>query len=269
MSRGEQVLMVGALWLLLPFTIICSTQANINYRNMLDAVQKFRVSTLQSNLFPAIRSLMQVQPEANPVLLRTFHGTCSKLDIEFTSIMTLSLFPNFNLPWFLPSSIPRDIERLISHNSKYTSTGVLLVLAGLREQQQYFVRMALFEWNQLVKGMEDASPELLKRINTTVDPNIYETLISRLRTARIVQSFLATGDQFNVKDAWILYKMLEYLRYLIALQWSSAIELGAVDGLERLWLAFVVNIRKHLPRNNQRQPAQKNALNTTSAKKDQ
>ena len=260
--------MVG-VWLLLPLTIICSTQADINYRNMLDAVQKFRVSALQGNLFPAIRSLMQVQPEANPVLLRTFYGTCSKLDIEFTSIMTLSLFSNFKLPWFFPSSIPRDIEGLISHNSKYTSTGVLLVLAGLREQQQYFVRMALFEWNQLVKGMEDASPELLKRINTTIDPNIYETLISRLRTARIVQSHIAIENQFNIKDAWILYKMLEYLRYLIALQWSSAIDLGAVDELERLWLAFVVNTRTHLPRNNQRQPAQKNALNTTITKKNQ
>ena len=238
--------MLAALWLLLSITIKCSTQANTNHRRMLFAVHTYRGSAMRGNLFTAISSLMQVQPESNPILLEAFYNTCSHYDSVLSKTISVYLFPNFILPLMVPTTIPKDIARLFPQ----TPNGVVSLTSFIQSaprEKQYFLRMALFEWNHLILGMQEASPELLKRINTTVDPLVYESFVSRLQMAIIVKDYFVKEGQFSAKDAWILFKLLEYLRHLMALQWPTVIELKVFDTLEQLWKAFVVNIHKNYP----------------------
>ena len=255
--------MVAVLWLLMPINFVCSTQASQNHRKMLSAVQNYRGSASHANIFPALRSFMQVHPEANPILFKFFCKTCFHYDWELSSKLADNLFFNLKLPWIIPHTIPKDIAELVPQ----TSVESCIKAAPL--EKQYYVRMVLFEWNQLMQAMEDASPELLKHINTTVDPKICETLLSRLRTAVNVHKYLAKDSQFNFKDAWILYKMLEYIRHLMVLQWSTANKHGAVDTLERLWMAFISNFHKHLLHSRQSLSVKDTSLNKARAKNDQ
>ena len=228
---------------------------------MLNAVQNYRGSALHANIFTALRSFMQVQPEPNPILFKVFYKSCARYDSKLSTRLATILFPNLDLSSMVPATIPKDIAKLFPQPPNCAVTLASFIRSAPRERQ-YFVRAALFEWNRLLQGMEKASPELLERINTTVDPKICETLLSRLRTAEAVQNYLAIEKQYNVKDAWILFNLLEYLRHMMALQWPTATKQGAVDTLERLWMVFMANTYKHLLHSI-------TPLNTTATKNDQ
>ena len=70
------------------------------------------------------------------------------------------------------------------------------------------------------------------------------TFRERIDAANLIQEFL--DMQFNIKDACILFHMLEYFRHLIVLKPSLFSENDfSSEQLEQLWKAFAINTQNH------------------------
>ena len=228
--------------------ILCSFgQAANSYRAMLNNILVFRSGISQLNIYPALRLYMKLQPIENPVLSKAFRKACSCHDLEYAHKTTRGLFHTDWTLYVMMKSIPNDLTELFPHRQLEKITLNSLV-QKVPIEQKYFVQMALYEWNYLTSGIPDASPDIAKLIKTVINAKMVKSMSERLDMAKSILEHLAVQKMFVIKDSWVVYHLLEYLRYLMVLQWSTSMEQGLVDRLELLWITFaIVTLTDSLP----------------------
>ena len=238
-GRKDLLRLVLVLYLLLPYAL-----ASSNHRILLNTTLQFRGSISKFNIFPGLRLFMQVLPDETPVLFKVFYETCHRLETQYVRKITRVLFPNYELPDVKPTSI--SIEAMDAHCSQQGIISLGALLKGASGEKRHFLKMVLFEWNYLLQAISSASPLLMKKmkaINRFAKIDSF-TFRERIDAAMLMQSSLES--HYNIKDAWLLFHLLEYFRHLMVLKPSLFTENGfSNEQLEQLWMAFTLNSLKH------------------------
>ena len=211
---------------------------------MLNTTLQYRCSITLSNVYPALRLFMQVQPKENPVLFKVFYESCHRHETQYLIKITRKLFPSYEVPDLTPTTIPLEIVDCPYSDQNIVSLAALL--NSTSREKQHFLMMALFEWNYLLQAIFDGSSFLMKYLRAKSKSDKIETFTFRERidAANLIQEFL--DMQFNIKDACILFHMLEYFRHLIVLKPSLFSENDfSSEQLEQLWKAFAINTQNH------------------------
>ena len=217
--------------------------ASSNHRLILNTTLKYRGSTTRSNLYPALRLFMQVQPDENPILLKVFNETCHHLEKQFVIRVTGELFPNFESPDISLTTIPLEMVGDSSHDDQ-NAVSLSTIISSTTKEKHHVLKMALFEWNYFLLAISGSSPLLMNHLRVNNKTDKIETFRERVEAAKLIHEFLKS--HFSMKDAWLLFHMLEYFRHLMLLRPSLFTEKDfSNEQLEQLWIAFAINTLNH------------------------
>ena len=178
----------------------------------------------------------------NPKLRIAFLSSLEKVEAASKIYLLRQLLPRYQVrPLDHMKSVSNDLAAIFPRAQGLSPSAFL---KEVPLEKLYMVRLALHEWNHLIRALKHCT-DILRMLIIAIPEDTVDVLDDRLNITETMLIYLRNTQVVDQNDVALIFHWFEYLRHLMCLRWAEAERNGSFLMATYLWKLFVEQLMIH------------------------